>query len=98
MIGEDENAWLPDLLYCDGRFLSGVALVSDDRDRIARAFPISGKICACAAPFRNARFCLASSMRTRIHFQRAIRGRTGASYQRRSRYVLDLAGGHVSRR
>jgi formimidoylglutamate deiminase len=75
VIGADENAWLPDLLYCDGRFVSGVALVSDDRGRITRLSRSPEDLqMAQRLPHRA---ILPGFVNAHSHsFQRAIRGRT----------------------
>lgn len=75
------DAWLPDFLYADGRFISGVALVCDqDVIRLAPASEVRG-------PIRlDKRALLPGLVNAHSHaFQRVIRGRT----ERRSQSTTD---------
>jgi len=69
-----QQAWLPDLIYADGRFQREVALVFDDGGRITRLAP-AGEV---ENPLRlKNRAILPSLVNTHSHaFQRVIRGRT----------------------
>ncbi|HKS09397.1 MAG TPA: formimidoylglutamate deiminase [Pyrinomonadaceae bacterium] len=75
------QAWLPDLIYADGRFQSDVALVCDEN--IVRIVPAS----EVQDPIRlNKRALLPGLINAHSHaFQRVIRGRT----ERRSEHTND---------
>lgn len=75
------QAWLPDLVYTNGRFTSDVALICDEK--IVRVCPAEEAI----DPIRlNNRALLPGLVNTHSHaFQRVIRGRT----ERRSQYSSD---------
>ncbi|HKV36258.1 MAG TPA: formimidoylglutamate deiminase [Pyrinomonadaceae bacterium] len=75
------QAWLPELIYVNGRFQSGVALVCDEN--IVRLVPAS----EVQEPIRlNKRALLPGLINTHSHaFQRVIRGRT----ERRSEHTSD---------
>src|SRR5690349_3448769 len=78
---QTHQAWLPDLIYVDGRFESGLAVVCDTRGRIVEiadnptnAIRLSG------------RAMLPGMVNAHSHaFQRAIRGRT----EHRSQHSID---------
>jgi formimidoylglutamate deiminase len=70
------TAWLPELLYTEGRFERGLALVADDAGRIAhltRAYqPLAARVVRLAG-----RALLPGLVNAHSHsFQRVIRGRT----------------------
>ena len=69
-----QTAWLPDLIYTDGRFQRDVALVCDDDGRITRLAPAS----EVDNPVRlKNRALLPGLVNAHSHaFQRVIRGRT----------------------
>ncbi|MGA2213522.1 MAG: formimidoylglutamate deiminase [Bryobacteraceae bacterium] len=70
-----EKGWLPDFLYRDGRFESGVALFADDRGRITR-FTASASDLKQAQRLPN-RALLPGLVNGHSHtFQRVIRART----------------------
>ncbi len=70
-----QNVWLPDLLYCDGRFASGTAIVCDADGRIARISNFADDL--RAAHRLAGRAILPGLVNAHSHsFQRAIRGRT----------------------
>src|SRR5581483_9745446 len=70
-----ERGWLPDFLYRDGRFESGVALFADSAGIITRFSATPGDL-AAAERLRN-RAILPGLVNVHSHsFQRAIRGRT----------------------
>ena len=75
MIAARESAWLPDLIWREGRFESGIALIADARGHILR-------FSSDADDLRNARRLSGPALLpglVNIHshaFQRAIRGRT----------------------
>jgi formimidoylglutamate deiminase len=70
-----ETTWLPDLLYDDGRFISGAALISGDKGRTARISDATEDV-ASARRLRH-RALLPGLVNGHSHsFQRAIRGRT----------------------
>lgn len=72
---EPETGWLPDLLYRDGRFESGIALFADDSGKITRYSSESPDL-AKAHRLRN-RAVLPGLVNAHSHaFQRVIRGRT----------------------
>jgi formimidoylglutamate deiminase len=75
------QAWLPDLIYADGRFQSGVALVCDESVIELRAAE------SVADPIRlKNRALLPGLVNAHSHaFQRVIRGRT----ERRSQHTTD---------
>ena len=75
------TTWLPDLIYVNGRFESGLALVCDDKIlKITDANESSGAI-----RLKN-RALLPGLVNAHSHaFQRVIRGRT----ERRSRHTTD---------
>ena len=74
MTSPKPTAWLPDLIYADGRFQRDVALVSDDVGTIGRLAP-AGEI---DNPIRlSHRAILPGMVNGHSHaFQRVIRGRT----------------------
>jgi formimidoylglutamate deiminase len=70
-----ERGWLPDSLYCDGRFQNGIAMFADSAGRITR---FSGKPEDLRRARRLANRAIVPGM-VNVHshsFQRAIRGRT----------------------
>jgi formimidoylglutamate deiminase len=70
-----EHGWLPDLLYRQGRFESGVALFADEAGRITR-FSSAPEDIGGAERLRN-RAILPGLVNVHSHaFQRTIRGRT----------------------
>jgi formimidoylglutamate deiminase len=70
-----EHGWLPDFLYRNGRFESGVAMFADERGRITR-FSTSPEDLRGARRLTN-RAMLPGLVNAHSHsFQRAIRGRT----------------------
>ncbi len=72
---EQETGWLPDLVYRDGRFESGVALFADGSGKIARYSSAPADL-AKAQRLRN-RAILPGLVNAHSHaFQRVIRGRT----------------------
>lgn len=74
-MAEAENGWLPDLLYLDGRFQSGIAFFADDSGKISR-YSSNAADLAKAQRLRN-RALLPGLVNAHSHaFQRAIRGRT----------------------
>jgi len=69
---EAETGWLPDLIYLDGEFQSGVAMFADSGGRITR-FSRDGMGAARLA----GRALLPGLINVHSHaFQRVIRGRT----------------------
>src|ERR1043165_6608918 len=75
------QAWLPDLLYTNGRFTSDVAVISDEK--IVRLCPAEE---ATDAIRLTGRALLPGLVNAHSHaFQRVIRGRT----ERRSQYTTD---------
>jgi formimidoylglutamate deiminase len=69
-----KRAWLPDLIYVDGRFQSGLALVSDGEGKIVEIG--DGKEVEDAVRLRG-RALLPGMVNAHSHaFQRVIRGRT----------------------
>ncbi|HEX7296221.1 MAG TPA: formimidoylglutamate deiminase [Pyrinomonadaceae bacterium] len=74
MSSENEKAWLPDLLYSEGRFQPDVALLCDDAGKILRIAPAH----EVDHPIRlRNRALLPGLINTHSHaFQRVIRGRT----------------------
>ena len=70
----NEQVWLPDLLYADGRFLSDTALVAGDTGRILELVPAQ----LATNPIRLKRKALLPGLvNGHSHaFQRVIRGRT----------------------
>ena len=75
------EAWLPDLVYTEGRFASGVAVICDEK--IVRLCP--AEEATNAIRLRN-RALLPGLVNAHSHaFQRVIRGRT----ERRSQYTSD---------
>ena len=62
------TAWLPDLVYQDGRFVSGLTIVCDSEGRIARISQSPGGSPPRHAAFTAAPFSRALSTRTRIRF------------------------------
>src|ERR1043166_1861378 len=75
------QAWLPDLVYADGRFLSKVAVVCNEK--VVRLCPAE----EASDPIRlNNRVLLPGLINAHSHaFQRVIRGRT----ERRSQHTSD---------
>src|ERR1051326_8398857 len=75
------QAWLPDLVYADGRFLSNVAVVCNEK--VVRLCPAE----EASDPIRlNNRALLPGLINAHSHaFQRVIRGRT----ERRSQHTSD---------
>src|ERR1044072_9552987 len=75
------QAWLPDLIYADGRFLSNVAVVCNEK--VLRLCPAE----EASDPIRlNNRALLPGLINAHSHaFQRVIRGRT----ERRSQHTSD---------
>ncbi len=72
---EAETGWLPDLLYRDGRFESGIAFFADDSGKITRYSSQPADL-ANAQRLRN-RAVLPGLVNAHSHaFQRVIRGRT----------------------
>ncbi len=70
-----QTAWLPDLVYCEGRFVSGRAVVCDPHGRIARISQSPGDLRVARHLPRRA--ILPGLVNAHSHsFQRAIRGRT----------------------
>jgi formimidoylglutamate deiminase len=70
------TAWVPDLLYLNGRFERALALVCDARGRIARIAPVAEVRARRVVPLRN-RAMLPGLVNAHSHaFQRVIRGRT----------------------
>jgi formimidoylglutamate deiminase len=70
------TAWLPDLLYTDGRFERGRALVCDARGRITRLAPATEVTARFVVPLKG-RAMLPGLVNAHSHaFQRVIRGRT----------------------
>jgi formimidoylglutamate deiminase len=70
-----ESGWLPDLLYRDGRFVSGVAMFADRQGRITR-FSASAEDLRAARRLPG-RALLPGLINAHSHsFQRALRGRT----------------------
>jgi formimidoylglutamate deiminase len=68
------NTWLPDLVYVDGRFKSGLAVVNDDAGQLAGVTPANGAV--NAIPLKD-RAVLPGLINAHSHaFQRVIRGRT----------------------
>jgi formimidoylglutamate deiminase len=68
------KAWLPDLIFADGRFQRDLALVCDDAGRIERLAPAHEV--TDAIPLKN-RALLPGMVNAHSHaFQRVIRGRT----------------------
>ena len=74
MNDSQQTAYLPDLIYADGRFQSGLALVCDDAGRIARIVPAN----EVENPVRlQNRALLPGLVNAHSHaFQRVLRGRT----------------------
>ncbi|HEX8772785.1 MAG TPA: formimidoylglutamate deiminase [Pyrinomonadaceae bacterium] len=75
--GDDSHvAWLPDLLYTNGRFERGLALVCDRRGRITEIVRADEVVAASVFHLRN-RALLPGLVNAHSHaFQRVIRGRT----------------------
>ncbi|HEX8141266.1 MAG TPA: formimidoylglutamate deiminase [Pyrinomonadaceae bacterium] len=75
--GDDSHvAWLPELLYRDGRFERGLALVCDRQGRITRIVPAAEVTARSVVPLKN-RALLPGLVNAHSHaFQRVIRGRT----------------------
>jgi formimidoylglutamate deiminase len=75
--GDDSHvAWLPDLLYTNGRFESGRALLCDAEGRIVQVVPASEVAASSVVLLRN-RALLPGLVNAHSHaFQRVIRGRT----------------------
>jgi formimidoylglutamate deiminase len=72
---QDEQGWLPDYLFCDGRFETGVAMFADRAGRITR-FSRQPEDLAQAQRLAN-RAVLPGLINVHSHaFQRAIRART----------------------
>jgi formimidoylglutamate deiminase len=70
------TAWLPDFVYADGRFQSGLALVSDDAGRITQLARERDAVAARVVRLPN-RALLPGLVNAHSHaFQRVIRGRT----------------------
>jgi formimidoylglutamate deiminase len=75
MTGAPEQGWLPDLLYREGRFESGIAVFANDQGRITR-FSKSEEDLRQARRLTN-KALLPGLINVHSHtFQRAIRGRT----------------------
>jgi formimidoylglutamate deiminase len=69
-----EQAWLPDLVFVDGRFQSGVTIVCDSAGRILPVGPVQEEISVKRLPGRA---LLPGLINAHSHaFQRVIRGRT----------------------
>lgn len=69
-----QKAWLPDLIFADGRFQRDLALVCDDGGRVERLAPADE--ITDAVPLKN-RAVLPGLVNAHSHaFQRVIRGRT----------------------
>jgi formimidoylglutamate deiminase len=69
-----QKAWLPDLIYADGRFQSGLALICDDAGEIVRLEPAKQGDQSFALKNRAA---LPGMVNAHSHaFQRVLRGRT----------------------
>ncbi|HEY6188267.1 MAG TPA: formimidoylglutamate deiminase [Pyrinomonadaceae bacterium] len=75
--GDDSHvAWLPDLLYTNGRFERGLALVCDRQGRITKVARADEVAASSVFPLRN-RALLPGLVNAHSHaFQRVIRGRT----------------------
>jgi formimidoylglutamate deiminase len=75
--GDDGHiAWLPDLLYTNGRFEGGLALVCDGAGRISEIARATEVTASSIIPLRN-RALLPGLVNAHSHaFQRVIRGRT----------------------
>jgi len=75
--GDDSHvAWLPDLLYTNGRFERGLALVCDRQGRITKVARADEVVASSIFPLRN-RALLPGLVNAHSHaFQRVIRGRT----------------------
>jgi formimidoylglutamate deiminase len=73
LTNETEKAWLPDLLYSDGRFHPDLALVCDTAGNVVRIAPAD----QVDQPIRlQNRALLPGLINTHSHaFQRVIRGR-----------------------
>lgn len=83
MLSETQTAWLPDLIYLDGRFVSDRAIVCDDSGSIVRI--AAGNEAPNAVHLKN-RALLPGLVNAHSHaFQRVIRGRT----ERRSQNTTD---------
>jgi formimidoylglutamate deiminase len=75
MTHSEEHGWLPDFLYRDGRFDSGVAMFADAQGRITRFSQAAGDLLA-ARRLRN-QALLPGLVNAHSHsFQRTIRART----------------------
>jgi formimidoylglutamate deiminase len=76
MIERKIQAWLPDLIYTDGRFHRDLALVADERGCIVRLVPMQELPPINLIRLKN-RALLPGLVNAHSHaFQRAIRGRT----------------------
>jgi formimidoylglutamate deiminase len=74
--GEAHTAWVPDLLYLNGRFERGLALVCDARGRITGT-PRVEEVAARSVVRLGGRAMLPGLVNAHSHaFQRVIRGRT----------------------
>jgi formimidoylglutamate deiminase len=74
--GDSHVAWLPDLLYTNGRFERGLALVCDRLGRITQIVRAEEVAASSVFPLRN-RALLPGLVNAHSHaFQRVIRGRT----------------------
>jgi formimidoylglutamate deiminase len=74
--GDSHVAWLPDLLYTNGRFERGLALVCDSAGRINRIARATEVVAARVYPLKR-RALLPGLINAHSHaFQRVIRGRT----------------------
>src|ERR1051325_620823 len=75
--GDDSHvAWLPDLLYTNGRFERGLALVCDRQGCITKVARADEVAASSVFPLRN-RALLPGLVNAHSHaFQRVIRGRT----------------------
>ncbi|HEX8139263.1 MAG TPA: formimidoylglutamate deiminase [Pyrinomonadaceae bacterium] len=74
--GDAHTAWVPDLLYLNGRFERGLALVCDARGRITGTLPAQ-EVKARREVLLGGRALLPGLVNAHSHaFQRVIRGRT----------------------
>src|SRR5215212_6743951 len=75
-IDEKTVAWLPELLYSEGRFRRDMALEADARGRITGIVPAAEVAAGSIVPLRQ-RALLPGLVNAHSHaFQRVIRGRT----------------------
>lgn len=84
--GEAHTAWVPDLLYLNGRFERGLALVCDARGRITGTQPVEVVAARRKVPL-SGRALLPGLVNAHSHaFQRVIRGRTEYRTSRRDSF------------